>query len=433
MFLKLLLVAFLLPASFLAAQEFTGRVVDSTGAVVPKAPVIAHNVDTNVDIPTVTTASGDYTIPYLKAGNYLVSVQAKGFEKAVHTGINLQVGQTSTVNFTLKVGHASETVTVSGDTLVDFGKADLGEVVENTRVTELPLNGRDPGMLSILNSGATWTGSIQYQRPFDDTQANLSVNGGGAGNVALMLDGVSNSATSINNTGSAHISYVPPVDSVQEFKIVTNPYDAQYGLMAGGVEDVTLKSGTNKIHGDVYEYARRTWLDANTWSNDWAIKTATAGTDLTPFKNPQMKWDQYGAELDGPVVLPKIYNGRDKSFFTMQYENFHEVEPNTITESVPGAGWVDGDFSNLTYWNGSSYSPMSILDPQNISENAQGVWTRVPFGPTDTLNPTSAANIIPASRINAMAKKIVSLYPTANTKTASGSNPFANNYTGIRL
>jgi len=418
-----------LPGSILMAQEFTGHVGDPTGASIPKATIVAHNLATNLDSRTVTTGSGDYTIPYLIPGSYTVSAEAPGFETGLHTGIVLQVGQTSTVNFSLKVGSASETVTVNSDTLLDFGKADNGEVVENTRVTELPLNGRDPGMLSILNAGAVWTGSIQWQRPFDDTQANLSVNGGGAGNTALMLDGVSNTASTINNTGNAKISYVPPVDSVQEFKIITNPYDAQYGLLAGGVEDVTLKSGTNRVHGDVYEYARRTWLDANTWQNDWNIANATPGTDLTPYKDPQMKWDQYGAELDGPVRLPKVYNGRDKSFFTMQYENFHEVEPNTVTDSVPSPQWLTGDFSNLVYWTGTAYAPISILDPKNISQNAQGTWVRVPFGPTDTINPTAAANIIPASRINPMALAMMKYYPAPNTQTEPGSNPFANNYT----
>src|SRR6185437_13484977 len=244
----LLLSFFLLPATLLTAQEFTGHVSDATGAVIAKATITAHNVNTNVNTKTITTNAGVYTIPYLTPGHYTVSVQAKGFETAIHSGIILQVGQTSTVNFALKVGKATETVTVNADTLLDFGKADTGEVIENKRVTELPLNGRDPGMLSILSAGALWTGSPQYQRPFDDTQANLSVNGGQPGNIELMMDGVPNTASPINNAGQADIAYVPPVDSVQEFKIITNPYDAQYGLMAGAVEDVKLKSGTNKIH-----------------------------------------------------------------------------------------------------------------------------------------------------------------------------------------
>jgi hypothetical protein len=433
---------FLLFAGGLAAQEFTGRVSDSTGAVLAKATVIARNLDTNVNTKTVSTGSGDFTIPYLIPGNYTVTAAAKGFADEARTGIVLQVGQTATVNFVLKVGQASETVTVQGDALLDVGKADVGEVVENTRVTELPLNGRDPGMLAILNAGASWNQWIGYQRPFDDTQANLSVNGGGGGNTALMLDGVSNEATSTNNTGNAKIAYVPPVDSVQEFKIISSPYDAQYGRLAGGVEDVILKSGTNKLHGDVYEYARRTYMDANTWQNDWNIAKAAPGSNTSAFSTEENKRDQYGAELDGPVFIPKLYNGQNKSFFTMQYENWNELEPNTVTDSVPGKGWVNGDFTNLVYWTGSAYAPISLLDPQNITYNtATGQYVRVPFGPTDTLGPnaltapgqnvvpTASPNLLPASRLNAVAQKILSYYPAPNTTPAQGSNPFSNNYT----
>lgn len=425
----LFVLGFLLSASFLAAQEFTGRVTDSTGAVLPKATVVAHNLGTSVDTSTVSTASGNYTIPYLKPGDYVVSAQATGFEKGLHTGINLQVGQTSTVNFSLGIGRATETITVEGDTLVDFGKADVGEVVENTRVTELPLNGRDPGMLSILSAAALWTGSPQYQRPFDDTQENLSINGGGAGNTALMLDGINNTASGINNTGQAKIAYVVPVDSVQEFKIITNPYDAQYGLMAGGVENVISKSGTNAIHGDVYEYARRTWLDANTWQNNYNIARAKPGADVSPFTTQAHRLDQYGAEVDGPVYIPKLYNGRNKSFFAMQYENWNEIQPNTVVDSVPDPKWLTGDFSSLVYYHNGAYLPMTLLDPMNISQNSSGTWTRVPFGPTDTINPTSGPNIIPQARINKMAQKILSYYPAPNTTPPPGSNPFANNYT----
>jgi hypothetical protein len=425
-----IILCFLLSAGcLLNAQEFTGRVTDSTGAVIPKATVTAHNLDTGVDTPTVTTATGDYTIPYLIPGNYAVSVQVPGFEKELRTGIVLEVGQTSTVNFPLKVGQTTETVSVNADTLLDFGKADNGEVVENTRVTELPLNGRDPGMLSILSAGVLWTGSPQWQRPFDDTQANTAVNGGQSGNIEMMMDGVPNNASPNNNVGQALISYVPPVDSVKEFRMITNPYDSQYGLMAGAVEDVELKSGTNRLHGAAYEYARRTWLDANTWSNDWFVGTATPGTNLTPYTTPQMKWDQYGAELDGPVTLPKLYHGQNKSFFTVSYENWHEIEPNTITESVPGAGWANGDFSNLTYWTGSAYAPIVLYDPLTEYQTANGSWARIPFGPTDPITPSSAPNIIPASRINSVAQAIINLYPAANTATSSGSNPFASNYT----
>ena len=264
-------------------------------------------------------------------------------------------------------------------------------------------------------------GATQYQRPFDDTQANTSINGGGSGNVELMLDGVSNEAASTNNTGNAHIAYVPPVDSVQEFKIVTNAYDARYGRNSGGVEDVILKSGTNKIHGDIYEYARRQWLDANTWQNDYKIANALPGSNIRPYLTQKHKLDQYGFELDGPIVIPKVYNGRDKSFFTVQYENWNEIEPNTVTDSVPDPSWITGNFANDAYYNGAtkSYDPITIYDPLTVTLAANGQYTRTAF----------PGNIIPASRINPVAQKILSYYPKPNTATAPGSNPFANNYT----
>jgi hypothetical protein len=410
-------------------QTFTGHVTDQTGASVPAASILVHNVETNIDTKTKTTHSGDYTVPYLKTGLYQISASASGFEKTIRTGLNLDVAETATVDFVLKLGTATETITVEGDALIDFAKADAGEVVENTRITELPLNGRDPGMLSELVAGASFEGYIGYQRPFDDTQQQLTVNGGGSGNSELMLDGVANSTGGINETGLDRIAYVPPVDSVQEFKIITNPFDAKYGLLAGGVEDVTLKSGTNKIHGDVYEFARRTWLDANTWQNDWNIARATPGTDVSQFETLKHKLDQYGAELDGPVFIPKVYDGRDKSFFTLQYENWNESAPDTTTTSVASPQWLKGDFSNLVYLNGNSFAPITLYDPLSITQNpTTGVYSRVPFGPTDPVDPTSAPNIIPASRINPVAQKILSYLPAPNTAPSS-ANPFQNNYT----
>jgi hypothetical protein len=405
MYFKLLLMGLLLPASYLAAQEFTGRVSDSTGAIVVKATITAHNVDANTDISTVSTSSGTYTIPYLKPGTYTVSAGAGGFERMLRTGIDLQVGQTATVNFVLRVGHATESVTVNGDTLVDFAKSDIGEVVENTRVTELPLDGRDPNMLSILNAGVNWSGNIAYQRPFDDTMENLSINGGGASYNALLLDGVSNEAAGTNNTSNSKIAYQPPIDAVQEFKIVTNPYDAQYGRLAGGVMDMDLKTGTNKVHGDAYEFARRTFLDANTWqNNDLGLPT------------PKMSWNQYGAELDGPVSLPKVYKGQDRTFFLLQYENFHEIQPVTIVTSVPDPAWITGDFSNLTWYNGSAgaYQPITIYDPLTYDPTTN---TRQAFG-GNKINRT----------LDPVATKIMSFYPKPNLTPAQGTNPFANNY-----
>jgi len=407
----LLLLCFFLGVQWLTAQEFTGRVSDQSGAAVTKATVTVRNLLTNEEMATSTNGTGVYTVPYLKPGEYSVAALAPGFAPFVKNNITLEAGKTGVVNFELKVGEASATITVDANVALDLGKADRGEVVENTRVTELPLNGRDPSMLSILNAGATWTGSIQYQRPFDSTQANLSINGGGAANNVLLLDGVSNDA----GNGNGIVGYVPPVDAVQEFKIITNPYDAQFGRGQGGVEDIILKSGTNKIHGDAYEFARRSWLDADTWQNDY-LNSLTPGSAT----KGQHKLDQIGGELDGPVVFPKLYHGKDKTFFLLQYENWNEKVPNTLVTSVPDQSWLTGDFSNLTYWTGTKYAPITLYDPATLhSDSSTGGYARNAF----------TGNVISSGRINSVAKTLLSYYPSPNLTPASGTNPFADNYT----
>jgi len=393
-------------ASMLFGQEFTGHVIDSSGAAIRKAQITIHNQNTGTNLVTTTTASGDYTVPYLKPGMYTVTARAQNFATSVQQNLLMEVGKTAVVNFMLTVGGVTDSVVVQGDDRLDLGKADIGEVVENTRVKELPLNGGDPNMLSILNAGVVWTGDIRYQRPFDDTMKNLSINGGGASYSELLLDGVSNESAATNNTSNSKIAYVPPVDAVQEFKIVTNPYDAQYGRLAGGAVDMNLKSGTNNVHGNVYEYARRTWLDANSWQNNY-VKAGRA----------EHKWDQYGAQMDGPVVLPKLYNGRDKAFFLLQYENFYELFPSTIVTSVPDPTWKTGDFSNLTWYNGSdsAYEKVTLYDPTS-------------FDATNSTRTAFTGNIIPTSYLNSTAQKVMSYYPNPNLTPANGTSKFSNNY-----
>ena len=396
----------LLLASPLFGQEFTGHVSDPSHAGVPKAAITVHNQLTNVDVATETTHTGDYTVPYLKPGVYTVSVEAPGFKTENKTDITLEVDKTATINFTLKVGSPAEEITVTADALLDKGKADIGEVVENQRITELPLNAGDPSTLAQLSAGVAWYGSKQYTRPFDQTQGALDINGGGEGNSVLMLDGVSNESPQ----GNAQVAYIPPISAVEEFKIITNPYDAQFGRGQGGVIDMTLKSGGNQLHGSVYEYYRRAWLDANYWSNDYYGLPKSAH-----------KVDQYGAELDGPIVLPKLYNGRDRAFFLLQFENFIETEPNLVTTSVPLPGWINGDFSNLTNVGQGSeliYDPLTIAEDTNPTSPTYGLYARQPF----------ASNIIPKNRISPTAQKILSYYPAPNFTPPSTQNPYSGNY-----
>ncbi|WP_158941666.1 carboxypeptidase regulatory-like domain-containing protein [Granulicella sp. S190] len=398
--------AILMLPAVLSAQQFTGRVTDSTGAAVPKAKVTVLNQATNVASSTTTTGDGDYTVPYLKPGLYKVSVAAPGFDLETKTDITLQVSQTVSLDFALKIGSVDLTVSVSGEQL-DRSKADVGEVVENERVNELPLNGGDLGQLAQLSAGTYYGGNVLYTRPFDNSVADLSINGAQAAENLLLLDGVSNEAAhgdAYNGTNS-QIGYIAPIQSTQEFKVVTVPLDAAYGRLQGGALDITLKSGTNQLHGSVYEFARRGWLDANLWSNDFAGLPKAAHTR-----------DQYGAQLDGPLVIPHLYNGRDKTFFVAQFENWKEVFPGTALDSVPDPAWLNGDFSNLTYFDkpSSSQKPLIIYDPLTLHSDG----TRDPF----------PGNIIPQSRISPFAKAILSLYPTPNAKPNAQQNSYVNNY-----
>lgn len=409
--LLLLTLLIVFPAALLA-EEFTGRVTDPKGAVVTKANVTIHNIDTGVDIKTMTTSTGDYAVPYMKPGHYEIYVEAAGFKKETRTNLELQTDQTRTVNFVLTVGAVSEFVTVAAESaVIDTSTAETGEVIEKMRVTEEPINGRNPIMLSIYSAGVTFTGgNTSFIRPFDQPNQYFQINGGQNGQNEASIDGGGNDS----GIGGQYIAYVPPVDSVAEFKIITSPYDAQYGRSGGGVIDISLKSGTNKIHGDAYEFARRSWLDANTWQDDYNYARGQA------FNFPKHSLDQYGVEFDGPVVAPKIYNGRDKSFFEAQWEHWHEVKPQIIVATVPDPAWLTGDFSNLSYATSTGFNPITIYDPLTIHlDPSTGQYIRNPF----------PGNKIPTNRIDPTAAKFLSFFPAPNTTPPSNQTQWQNNYT----
>ncbi len=410
-------------SSALWAQNatFSGHVTDSSGAAVRGAQIVIRNQATNVQSATKTNDVGLYTVPYLIPGTYTISVSANGFSTQNRVNVELQAAQEAVVNITLSVGSAAASVVVNGaEALLDKGNATRGEEVENTRVTELPLNGRNPVMLDRLNSSVIWNGNLIWMRPFDgQVWTNLDINGSGNYNTEIMLDGQPDQTPRPQNGGHTNGGYVAPDDAVQDFKIVTNPYDAEYGQTRGGVIDMDLKSGTNQIHGDVYEYARRTWLDANWWVND--AEKVLNPTKAALYATPQHKLDQYGAELDGPVVLPKILHKRNKLFFVAQYENWNEIEPAYADTSVPCTAstcgdWVHGDFSNLTYNN----APVTIYNPYDTyscTVNGASQICREPF----------QNNQIPGYMINPVAQKLLSFYPAPNQPGTTGT-PWQQNY-----
>ncbi len=353
----------------------------------PAAAVAVRNIDTNEAAATSTDSGGSYTVPFLKPGNYIVTVELAGFKKVSREGLTLNVGQTASINIILEVGAISDQITVTAETpLLETAKADRGTVIDNRRVTELPLNARNPFMLSQLVAGVNYNGNAIYQRPFDNGAiADWSINGSRNRQNEFLLDGAPNNA----QAGGNNLAYVPPVDSVQEFKIQLNSYDSQYGKTGGGIVNVTLKSGTNEVHGTVYEFMRRRWMDANSFQNN--SRSAERANHFL---------DQYGGLLSGPVMLPKIWDGRNRTFFMVNYEGYREGTPNPINASVPAPEFLTGDFSKLRTPQGQL---ITIFDPTTGRE-VNGQWVRDPF----------PGNIIPSNRINPIATKILSYYPKPN-------------------
>lgn len=363
----------------LSAQEFratiTGVVTDASKAVIPNAIVTVKNLDTG-DVQVVkTTAAGVFSVPYLHPGQrFQVSAEATGFKKSTYPPITLEVSQTATANFVLQVGATNEEVTVTSDSYqvgLDTAKADRGVVVDNKTITQLPLDGRNP--LSILDytTGVTNEGGPGIEGT-PNNMFNISfytVNGTPAQNTEYTIDGMPDNANPWYSNGP---STVPSVDAMQEFKMVTNPYDAQYGRTASGVVSMELKSGTNALHGSVYEFAKRGYMDANSWANNYFGYNRPAHTE-----------DQYGFEVDGPVYIPHLYNGRNKTFFMFNFERFKEVLPNFQTYDIPNAAWLQGDFTNFVDASGAMipvYDPSTATtsDPtRQIFHNAAGQYNRI--------------------------------------------------------
>ncbi len=284
------------------------------------------------------------------------------------------------------------------------------------------MNGRNPFALTNLSSGVVFAGNPQFTRPFDNgDNVNFSINGGLRQTNAWLLDGVPDDSVTDTDAqrtrGNQNIAYIPTVDATQEFKIVTNFYDAQYGRTGGGVINVATKGGSNPFHGTVYEFLRRYQLDANSIQNN-ANNRPRYGVDPISKENlGGHKLDQYGTQLTGPVLIPKLYNGKDKTFFSFGFENYVESTPSPQLTSVPSAAERAGDFSAVG---------VAIYDPLTTRLNPAFDSSR----PSSATNPQYIrdqfpGNIIPADRFNTVGKNIINAYPAPNVGAAGAiSNNF---------
>ena len=380
-----------------------GTLTDPSGATIPDARVSITSAATNVTQESRTNDQGLYVVPFLPPGEYSVTVEKPGFQTTRRPDILLQVADDLTVNLQLQVGGTSSQVIVESTVpLVNTNNAALGQVIENRRIVELPLDGREPISLAGLAPGVI---PVPPNTNIHQGGAIPSINGAANFTSEVTIDGVPDT-TPRNTAIDSFLIYTPTVDAVAEFKVETNSLSAEYGRFNGGVINVVLKSGTNDVHGSVYEFLRNSVMDANNFFNN------RAGLPL-----PALKRNQFGFTLGGPVVIPKLYSGKNRTFFFVDYEGYRESLAATSTFTVPTALQRQGNFSQTFNTAGQL---ISLYDPASL-RIVNGVQTRTIF----------PGNIIPANRQNPTALALQNYFPlpTNNSLTANYVRSPAVSYT----
>ncbi len=411
LFFLSLVVASLAMFPIALAQEsrgsIQGKILDSTGAVIPGASVAVTNAGTNVTVKAVANSEGAYSALFLVPGTYSISVSATGFKTTRRDNILLPIHERLQLDFALEVGDMAEHVQVTAEApLLQTANANLGVVIDTRRIAELPILQGSPFSLMYLSAGLTYAypGQSPQQSPqalTSDTDF-LAVNGAPAGTTDFTIDGIPNTQTS-NVGNGAGASTSPPADIVDEFK-VESAYDASVGRTSGTIINVSLKSGTNMPHGTAYIFDKEPEWNANTF---FANRAGTPRGNFT--------YKRWGTSLSGPVIIPRMYNGSNRTFITYGYEGVSVDNAGDTTQTVPDPKNTGGDFSNLLAL-GSQYQ---IYDPSTTKATSDGRYTRQPF----------AGNIIPASRISPISTSLLTLFPKP---TREGNAGGVNNYVATR-
>ena len=331
------LAVFLLGASAMLAQLPTGTILgtvkDASGAIVPGADVTARETQTNQTRTGKSGADGQYQFDGLPVGVYEITVQAAGFQKILQSGLTLQVGQELVSDFSLQVGSTSQTVEVSAAavSLVDVTSSSLGSVVNQEQITDLPLNGRNYNDLTLLQTGVTKTlNSNIAQIGFNGT--SYSSNGAPQRSNMYLLDGTIQ-ANLAGNNGSSALGTTLGVDGIQEYKVITNNFDAEYGMVMGSVETIVSKSGTNSYHGSAFDFIRNSALDARNYF-DLPPSRLIAADGIHQHRNPEFRRNQFGGALGGPIR-------KDKTFFFATYEGLRATLYTTNTTTTFGTEDTD--------------------------------------------------------------------------------------------
>jgi hypothetical protein len=390
-----------------ANGTITGTVTDATGAVVAGATVEVTDTDTGTTISTVTTGTGSYTAPNLQPGPYSVGITASGFKKYTRSGLALAAAQTLRVDATLDVGASTESVTVSA--AASLLKTETGDVATNVTVEQL----QD---LPVLGIGGAQAGSSGVRNPFNSMvmlpgvnyNANfvMIVNGAPSNTAAYRVEGMDNTNHTVNYALQEN---QPSSDAIQEVAVQTSNYAAEFGQAGGGLFNITMKSGTNQYHGTGYEYWVNEVLNAG-----FPFSSNGAGEKYRPVN----RRNDFGGTFGGPVRIPKIYNGTNKTFFFFSYEQYLENQAISPNVTVPLSSYRTGDFSAISPNGGANFNRNLGVPTTPIAFEADGT---TPIFANEIFNPASrngnfatpfANNMIPVSMITPFANAVQALIPS---------------------
>jgi hypothetical protein len=373
-----------------SAQDFratiAGLVTDPAGAPVPAASVTVTSVERNVTSTTATTESGRYLVQFLLPGSYTVTVEKAGFKKVLRDGIRLAASDRAGLDIRLEVGAVADSVTVTAEApLLQTEGATRAALLEKNFIDNIPTSGRNLYQLHYTQPGVIKNSSYwgDFELYATGNINGVMINGGRSGQNETLLDGLPNTRPDSGVTSGVALN------AVQEVSVITNAYDAQYGRFGGGVTSISLRSGTNSLHGQLFHFLENDALYATPWAAN------ALGLRKTPFKQ-----NIFGFTVDGPVYLPKVFDGRNKLFFMLSLEALRERNPQLQSLTVPAEEQLRGDFTRLT---DNAGRPITIYDPSTTRLQGSS-YIRTPF----------PGNRIPGDRINPVGARAAALYPKAN-------------------
>src|SRR5215471_143860 len=385
-----------------------GSVLDSTGAVVSGASITIRGVNTGSVYNTASTAEGVYRVSDIAVGRYDVKVEAQGFRAVVQKGVEIQINSVTALNVKLELGDVKQEVTVLADApTLQTESSDIGTVVSSKQIEELPLALSATGQ-SFLRSPESFVFLVPGTASPGTTGNSIfesKISGGQNFGAEILLDGIS---VQRQDVLSAFDQTAPSVEALTEFKVTTSTPSAQFGRTSGGVESFSTKSGSNAYHGTVFELFRNEALDANSWLFNYQNGLNVLG-GLPPVHKLEDRQNDYGGSLGGPVRIPHLYDGHDKTFFFFSWEQYHNAVGATTVATLPTAAERGGDFSALlggglvdgnnnpiiNPCNGQQVLQNQIFDP-STTRVVGGQTCRLPF-PANTINTplsTVAQNVL---------------------------------------